>query len=235
MSLAREFNFVCEVDGRRFTHHDYSYLTYSQAMRQALAMARNQGWTAQEVSVAGQETRLIIICPDCKNRQEVCHHNPQHPIWNAQTGPVRICRMTDDHLENAIEYIQRAISSEQSQIITLQGRILERRVIRERFIKEQKDRTRELVGGVRPSSGSWNEFWGGATRATAVDSPPKNGRPFRLMDGVDTTYYHPDNAPRHVVLHGVALLTLEEVESRLKALGVRVPSEPFHYKDEWVH
>lgn len=144
-----EYRLICEQDGHVTEPWAPSkFLWFSLGPHWSLAItkaeARRAGWHVEDVHLHPEdlnEVKTVILCPYHAQERSVCNHAPQHALWNAQDGPVRVCKMSDTHLENCIPFIARSNEVRQRRLAQLQEQEGQLR-------QEYEARLRELVGKI---------------------------------------------------------------------------------------
>lgn len=84
-----------------------------------------------------------VRCPSCIQKREsapVCPHTPPHNIHQSAAGPIAVCKMAQDHLDNAIGFFQSQVAHYQEQAKKQAVLCEEKRIILIKLVIERASR-----------------------------------------------------------------------------------------------
>jgi hypothetical protein len=103
------------------------------------AQARHAGWHVEDVYLVdgSRNMKTVVLCPHHARSRAVCEHEPKHKVWKAQDGEVAVCKMSTNHLENAVPFIDRVCDGLQKKQYRLQREIEAARALLSKLSGEQ--------------------------------------------------------------------------------------------------
>lgn len=239
-------DFFCDAGDGASGRCQASYAITGMFIASATAHMRRLGWKIIKVNdydgdgaVVG--TRTVVYCPGHAQGRNICDHGPQHLLWNAQDGPVRLCKMTDEHLENAQQYIaerlegnRHSLKESRDRVQLLENTILNRSNVlqemqNEAGRREAEQREHALIGRPLTTYPPYGpnlhvlRALPAGTHAQVVWKPVSKGTLLNLDEETTKALYtvlrhvggNPENTPRGLI------------DALYQALSAAIPTETY--------